>query len=529
MRSRFSLSKLLTTDIEAIEKIEECIKITLGPTGKNTLLSTNKQGLKFLTNGSILIKSLEFENSASNILLKLLEQASVKTYKISGDSSTTTVLIACQLLKSASRFLLSGYNSIFISNGLKKLAVFLNEQILDSSFPILKNEQLFGLIETCLGKKINNSILELLKNSINEISRDNLLLVEENISSLNELEIVQGIELDKGFASSYFINNLKTYETIYENPYILITSQPINSLEQVREIIEFIKLNNVPLVIIAEEIDKEILSTLVLNNIQKKIKLVVIKYSSIKFIKNGMLEDLALLTHSNYKIVNLEKNNPFFSIKDLGQAKKVIIKKDKSTFMISKFAKVITTRRINELSREALLSDSEYEKNLLKSRIARLSGKVAKIKLGLSNQYETEEIKQKIESTLNTIKSSLENGFLPGGGSFYLFVIDEMLNWSSLNLVGDEVFAAKILSDALLRPFQELIENNNGKSVFSSLKSNHFQILNDLKKRGYPYSYDLLKEKIVNCLETNLIDSAKSIRACLWNSITISSLIITTE
>ncbi len=527
MKQTFSLSKLLTTDTEVLEKIEECVKITLGPTGKNGLVCTKNQGVKFLTNGSVIIKALEFSDASSNLLLKVLEQAAVKTYTISGDGSTTTLLLACQLLKSSFKFLLSGYNSIFLSNGLKKLAIFLNEKVLEYSVPVFNKENLVGLIKTALGKKVGNDIYLILEKALAEISRDNLLLVEENILPQNELEIVQGIEVDKGFASSYFINNLKTFEAVYENPYVLITSKPINSLEQIRDVIEFIKTNNAPLVIVTEEINKDLLSTLVLNTIQKKIKVVVIRYSSIKFLKTGILEDLSLLTHCNYVDQKLDSSELFFQVKDLGQAKKVIIKKDKSTFIVSKFAKVITNRRINELSREALLSETEYEKSLFKTRIARLSGKIAKIKLGISNQYEIEELKQKVESTLNTVKSTLENGFLPGGGSFYLFLGDEVLNWSYLNLVGEEVFAGNIVFDALIRPFQELLENRT--NVLNGKNLTYPQILIQLKELGYPYGYDVLEQKIVHTIQSNLIDSAKSVRATLWNAITIVSLIITTE
>lgn len=527
MKFNFSLSKLLTIDTEVIEKIENCIKVTLGPTGKNGLVFTKNQGLKFLTNGSDIIKSLEFNNAESNTLLKLLEQIAVKTHSVAGDGSTITLLLACQLLKSSFRFLLSGYNSSFLSNGLKKIAIFLNEKVLEYSVPVQNKENLVGLIKTCLGKKVNNDIFLLLEKTMSEIARDNLLIVEENVSPENELEIVQGIELDKGYASSYFINNLKTFETIYENPYLLITSKPINSLEQIRNVIDYIKSNNLALVIVAEEINKDLLSTLVLNSIQKKLKIAVVRYSSVKFIKTGILEDLALLTHSNYFTSGTESGEAFFEVKDLGQAKKVVIKKDKTTVIVSKFAKVITNRRINELSREALLSESEYEKNIFKMRMARLSGKIAKIKLGISNQYEIDELKQKVESAISTVQATLETGFLPGGGSFYLFLGEEVLNWSYLNLIGDEIFAGNIVSEALIRPFQELIKNNI--DFFSSKIISYAQILNQLKELGYPYGYNLSENKIVNTLETNLIDSAKSIRASLWNSITIVSLMVTTE
>jgi chaperonin GroEL len=518
MTKKFSLFDELANNLNTIEDIDNSIKITLGPTGKNAILLNKKNELKFLTSGSMLIKSLEFPSDLKgNILLKLLDQASIKTYNISGDGSTTTILFSCQLLKSSFRFIANGYNRIFISNGLKKIAFFLTERSLNLSIPISNFNQMIGVLKTSLGKKINPALIELLFNSVSQIKKDGIILVEENISEVNEVETVQGIELDKGFASSYFINDLKNFEVIYENPYLLISSNPINSLNQIREIIEFIKKNNKPLIIIAEEINKEIISTLVLNNIQKKIKVAVIKYSSIKFIKTGILEDLAILTHSNYFP---STENKVLAIEDLGQVEKAILKKNKSIFLISKFSKVIASRRTNELTREMLTSETEYEKNILKTRIARLTGNISKIKVGLSNKYQIEEERQKVESAINTLKSSLEEGIIPGGGVFYLYLREELKEWSYVNLIGEEIFAMQIVSDALLRPFEELLSNTSVSK---------YKILANLLEVGYPYSYDLIKKNVVHSLEEGLVDSAKSIRASLWNSLSIVSTIITSE
>jgi chaperonin GroEL len=352
------------------------------------------------------------------------------------------------------------------------------------------------------------------------INRDGLLLVEENISPLNEVEIVEGIEIDKGYASSYFVNDLKSFSVFYENPYVLITNQPINSINQIKDIIEYIKSNNKPLVLVAEEINKEILSTLVLNNIQKKIKIVVIKYTSIKFIKNGLLEDLSLLTHSNYFVPTSKNEIKNLTIDDLGQCDKVIVKKDKTTFILSKFSKVLAKRRINELNRELLLSESEYEKNLFKTRIARLSGHITKIKVGTSNQYEIIEQRQKVENAINTIKSALEEGMIPGGGAFYLYLREEVSNWSYLNLIGEEIFAMNIVMDSLVRPFHELFNNTNLSS---------YRILDSLINKGYPYSYDVLQKSFVDSFQYGLVDSAKTVRSILWNSLSIVSTIITSD
>ena len=449
-----------------------------------------------------------------------MEQAAVKTFNISGDGSTTTILIACQLLKSSLRFLVNGYNSIFLSFGLKKIAYFLVEKVLEFSRPISSSQQLNGILKTALGKKLNADLIKLLDNSISKIGRDGLILVEENLSEKNELEIVQGIELDKGFASSYFVNDLKKFEVVYDNPYLLITKNPITSLNQIREIIDYIKLNNRPLVIVAEDINKEIISTLVLNNIQKKFKVAVIKYTSIQFLKTGILEDLALLTHSNYFCSNLKNKNEKLTVSDLGQTEKVIITKDKSTFLISKFSKIIAKRRINELNRELLNSETEFEKSIFKTRIARLSGNIAKIKVGISNQYQIDEERQKVEKAITTIRASLEEGIVPGGGIFYFYLKEELKNWSYLNLVGDEIFAAQIVGDALVRPFQELFANTN---------TSQYKILQEINQLGYPFGYNLIEKKITQTIENGLVDSSKSVRAILWNALTIVSTIITSD
>jgi chaperonin GroEL len=520
MTKKFSLFEELESNISIISDIDDAVKITLGPTGKTGIIANKKGELSFITSGSSLVKSLEFESLSGNVLLKLFEQAAIKTSSVSGDGSTTTILLACEIIKTALKFLVNGYNGILLSNGLKKLAYFLVDKSLEFSVPINDSSYLVGILKTGLGKKINVELFNLLKECISKIGRDGLILIEENITSKNEVDLIKGVELDRGFASSYFVNDVKNFEVNYENPYILIANSPINSINQIRDIVEFVKGNNKPLVIIAEEINKDIVSTLVLNNIQKKLKVVVIKYKTISFIKNGLLEDLATLTYSNYFLSNLKKNETIFKVEDLGQAEKVIVKKDKTTFIISKFVKLIAKRRINELNRELLNCETEYEKSIFKTRIARLSGNIAKIKIGLSNQYQIEEERQKVEKAINTIKSSLEEGVLPGGGIFYLHLRESIINWANLNLIGDEFFASQIVSTCLGRPFEELMNNTN-HSVYL--------IKEEIKKYGYPNGYDVITKKFVNAFESGLLDSAKSIRSALWNSITIVSTLITSD
>ena len=522
MRKKFSLFEELEKNVQVINEIDNCVQISLGPTGKNGIIANKQGNLKIISNGSVLLNSLEFPSNSANIILKLFQQISSKTYSISGDGSSTTILMACELLKSSLQFLSNGYNSVFISNGLKRISYFLMDKVIEFSIPITNSNQLVGVLQTNLGKKITSNLFDFLKTCLSKIGRDGLILIEENIIEKNDIELILGIELEKGFASSYFVTDLKSFEVIFEKPYILITNISIESINQIRDILEFVKKNNRSLVIVAEEINKDVLSTLVLNNLQKKIKIVVIKYKGIDFKKNGVLEDLAVLTHSNYFDSKIKEMKTNLTIEDLGQVEKVVVGKNKSTFLLSKFSKLISQRRINELNRELLNSESDYEKDTFKTRIARLSGNIAKIKLGILNKYEMEEQTQKITNAIQTIKSSLEEGVLPGGGAFYFHLREEIANWSSLNLIGDEFMANFIVLNTLSRPMEELFKNTTNTTFF-------YQILEDLKTIGYPYGYNFLEKKIVNTLSTGLLDSAKSVRAILWNSISLISTIITSE
>ena len=520
MKNKFSLYTDIELSRKIIKDIDRGVRITLGPTGKNGIILNPNNTINFISSGSNLIKNLDFEEHSANILLKLLEQASTKTFKISGDGGTTTILIACQLLTSAIRFLVSGYNSVFLGNGLEQLNYFILDQINQYAQPVKNTQQLVGVLKTALGKTVNSELFYLLKDCISQIGRDGLILVEENICEKNELDIVQGIELDRGFASTYFVNDLQNFEVRYEKPYILVSQCPINSLNQIRQVIEHIKETKRPLVIVADEISSDIISTLVLNTIQKKLEVVVVKYSSIKFLKTGILEDLSTLTYSNLIDAETNKDTLIFNISDLGQAEKVIVTKSKSTFIISKFSKVMAKRKINELNRELVNCETEYEKDIFKTRIARLSGNIAKVKIALSNQYEIDEQRQRIESAVNTIRSSLEEGILPGGGAFYLYLQNEIPSWSMANLIGDEVFASQIVCEALNRPFKELAINTN---------TPYYNISQEIIKKGYPFSFNLLEQKYVNTLTEGLLDSAKTVRAILWNALSLVSIIITSD
>jgi chaperonin GroEL len=498
----------------SIAPIYQAVKIILGPTGKNGLALISESEICFLTSGSSILKNLEFEEKTPQIFLKLLEQACFKTLQISGDGSTTTALLTTTSLQLALKYIINGYNPIFLSNGIKKLGYFFLFKTNQSSIPIDNLDQLEGLFLTLIGKKVPFFLTENLKCFLPSLRKDSLLIVEENISQETEIETLEGIQLERGYASSYFVNNLTNFEVCYENPYVLISSSPLTSFSQIENVLYFIKDVQKPLVIIAEIIDKELLSQLILNYLQKKIQLVVIKYSSIQFLKTGILEDLATLSYCS------STNSICFQKEDLGQVEKVIIQKEKSLFLFSKLSKVLAKRKANELARDFLNSDSEDEKIIYQKRLARLSGNILKIKLGNSNHYQIKEERQKVEKLLIALQSSLEEGILPGGGSFYLTLRSEIAPWSLANLIGEEALAGPLLAQALFKLFKQLFENN-GQSSWTAFEK--------ISSSSSGIRYDLIQKKWIKSDESFLLDSAKSIRAIFWNSINLLSTVLLSQ
>lgn len=512
MVDKFSIYKNLDKNINFILNIYKTIKITLGPTGRLGLLSNKKGDIFFLSNISSLLSYLVSGNSSQDTILKLLDECAGKTLKISGDGSTTTALIACKLLLNALRYIGSGYNAIQISTGLKQIAYFLKEKTLELSIPISTKFQIENIIKTAARNKLSVDLIDIVCKSCINVERDGLVIVEDNIVRENEIEFTQGIELDSGFASSYFINDLNRFEIQYKNPYVLILLKPLKNFGLIKNIIEYVKKENRPLVIIVEQIAEEILSNLVLNSIQKKLKIVVIKYSAIKFIKTGILEDLGLLSYLTVQDESKEINP-----ESLGQVQKIIVQKNRSVFILSKQAKILANRRINELNRELLLCETNYEKEIFKIRIARLTSNLVKIKLGFTDKYQVKNERKKVENILTLVGATLEEGLLPGGGSAYLYLKEELKNWAYVNLVGDQIHATQLVSESLTAIPLELFKNANIKT---------YGMWDSIISLGFPFSYNVIEKQIVNSFNNGLLDSAKQVRASIWNSLTISATII---
>lgn len=517
-----SFFEILSFDQNSVlTNIQNSLPISLGPRGSSVIFFQNNSDIRFLHNGSDIMNSLDFSNLEEKLLEKSFQYLSKKTQLNSGEASLSVCLFFAHLISSSNIFLLSGYNPIILAKGFQKTSFFVSNLVFEKSISIRKKSEIKGIIQTSLGEKIDKKFTCFLLNAFQKIKREAFIQIDENINSESELKEIKGIEVEKGFLSSYFINDFSNFQVSYENALLLISTSFLKDLKQIQSIIDFSILQKLPLIIITESISKDLLSILILNYLKKKLKVVVIKYSSIQSLKTALLEDLALMTQANYvestfikgKIVEKDYN-----VNDLGLIHKVIICKDRSQFIFSKFSKVLIKRRLNELNRQLLISETDYEKNLYENRISRLSGNLIKLKISKDKLFNVYEIKKKIENLILNLRSSLEEGYLSGGSSFYIFTSKQVQHWSSFNLVGEEIYSSQILINSLEKLSFDFLKN---------LKKNQTIIFQNLLKMSYPNTYDLIKEEYVNGLNSKIFDSSKSIRLLFLHSISLLSTLIT--
>lgn len=492
-----------------LKKIYDCLKIFLD-SSQNICIFSEKKEIYFLNNGLSFLKNLDFFSKEVNLVTKLIEQACLKTFSLAGNGTTLTSLFSTKLMLDSLKFLLLGYDSIFLSNGFTKIAYFSAERINHYSIEITKLSQLASLIKTIFNRKEYKQIKKLLITLVLNFKKDGVILVEDSVVDKNEIEIYQGIEIEKGYISSYFINDFKSFEVNYKNPYILISKHSIVSIDQLEEVIKFCKKKNRALIIVTENIEKSVLSELILKNIKKHLKIAVIKYNSIKFLNTELLNDLSILTHSNYLNTDPKK----FTLNDLGNAEKVILKKTKSFFIVSKFSKLITMRKIKELTKKSLVAETEHEKETLKMRIARLSGNISKLKINkfITNSSEFEFLKTKINQSIDGLKAAIEEGILPGGDNIYFLYSKELAYWSTINLVGDEIISSKLIFSLLKDLFNEFLP-------FTKLNSSR-------RSKKKKFSYNFTKKRVVNCFKDGFIKPSKVLRGVFWNSFTLVSSIL---
>lgn len=507
---------------KAIEKgmdsLTEAVSVTLGPKGRNVVLEKKYAIPQIVNDGVTIAKELHLKSNLENTGVSLLRQAASKTNDVAGDGTTTATVLAHAIIKQGMRNVAAGANPIIIKLGIEKATKFVIHKINELACPI---EHVLDIKKVAMISSGNDSEVGLLiAKAIDKVGRQGLISLEEGKKVVTELEITKGMSFNRGYISSYFVTDSKRMQIVLDDPYVLITDKRIASVKHhLLPTLELISKMNQPLLIISDNIEKEVLATLIINKLRGVLNVVAVRAPGFGDRRNAILEDLAVLLSgkviSSRTGLSLEK----VDVKLLGKARRIILKKELTT-IISDCNKEKVLLRCEQLRRQLETSDSIYEKEKLQERLSKLSSGVAIIKVGAATETELNDRKLRLEDAINATKAAVEEGIVPGGGSTLSHISGELATWSNKNLIDDELIGALVVQDALNAPLKRIVENagKNGAVIVEKVKNTNFGI-----------GYDALTNTLTNMYNEGIIDPAKVARSTLQNASSISSMVLTTE
>jgi len=507
---------------KALEKgmkiMVEAVAVTLGPRGRNVVLEKKFGSPQIVNDGVTIAKEIELEDPVENTGVALIRQAASKTNEVAGDGTTTSTVLAYAIVQEGMKNVAAGANPITLKIGIEKATKYIIEQINEFAQPIENMESIAQVGSISAGN--DSAVGNMIADALEKVGRDGIISLEEGKSTFTELEVTEGMRFEKGFVSPYFVNRPEKMEVVLENPYILVTDKKITLVKQeLIPILEQITPTNRSLLIIAEDFDKEVLATLVLNKLRGIVNLAAVRTPWFGQMRKAILEDIMILTNGQ-----LITEDAGFSLKNttldlLGEARRVIITKD-STTIINEGTEAQVKVQCENLRKRITLSDDAYEKEKLQDRIAKLSGGVAVLKVGAITETEMKEKKLRLEDAINATRAAVEEGIVPGGGTTFAHLSENLKNWAKNNLNEEELLGALIIARAIETPLKRIVENGgkNGALVINTLQEQDFEI-----------GYDAFDETFGNMYEKGIIDPAKVARTTLQNASSIASMILTTE
>lgn len=499
-----------------INKLADAVKVTIGPKGRNVVIDKGF-GTPLITNDGVTIaKEIELQDKFENMGAQLLKEVSIKTNDIAGDGTTTATILAQAIVSEGLKNIAAGANPVILQKGIKKATQIVVEKIKSFSTPIQTREDIaqVGAVSSA-----DPSIGELIADAMEKIGRDGVITIEESKTMETNLTIVEGMKFDKGFLSSHMITNNEKKTADLENPYILITDQKIENIKDILPMLQELVEMSKPLLIISSEMDSEVVTNLILNKLRGTFNVVAVKAPSFGDNRANILEDIAVLTGTNVFKEELKDDLKKVTLKQLGRAKRVNIDKDSTTIVEGLGCSEEIKNRINRIKNDIYDSDSDFDKERLKSRLAKLSGGIAVINVGAVTEVEMKEKKLRIEDALAATKAAVEEGIVAGGGTVFIDSIKSLDRYIDEN-VGDEKTGAKIVSKALEYPAWQIAENAGIKGDVITYK---------IKSLEEGIGYNVLNDKFENMVEKGIVDPTKVARSALENASSIAGLILTTE
>ncbi|MEC9489953.1 MAG: chaperonin GroEL, partial [Halanaerobiales bacterium] len=498
-----------------VSRLANAVKVTLGPKGRNVLLEKSFGAPTITNDGVSIAKEIELKDRYENMGAQAVKEVATKTNDVAGDGTTTATVLAEAILKEGFKNVAAGANPMLLKRGIQKAVEKLTEEIASVSKPVEGKESVSQIASISAGN--DDEVGNLIAEAMEKVGQDGVISVEESKSMGTSLEVVEGMQFDRGYLSPYMVTDTDTMEASLEDPYILITDKKISSIQDILPLLEQVAQSGKSLMIISEEVEGEALATLVVNKIRGTFNCVAVKAPGFGDRRKAMLEDIAVLTGGTLITEDLGLKLENASINDLGQAHKVTITKDDTTIVEGNGDKEKIKDRISQLKKQIETTTSDFDREKLQERLAKLAGGVAVIQVGAATETELKEKQHRIEDALSATRAAVEEGLVAGGGTTYLEVMSAL---DDLNLEGDEGTGVDIVRKALEAPIKQIANNagHEGSVVVERVKE---------KEAGI--GFDALKGEYVNMIQAGIIDPAKVTRSALQNAASAASMLLTTE
>ena len=501
---------------KGIDKLANAVKVTLGPKGRNVVLD-RAYGAPTITNDGVTIANdIELEDRFENMGAQLVKEVANKTNDVAGDGTTTATVLAYSIIKEGLKNLAAGANPIVLQKGLKKSTDIVVDYIKENSKDV-EDKQAIENVGTISSQDQN--IGKLIADAMEKVGNDGVITVEESKTTDTYLDLVEGMQFDKGYLSPYMATDNEKMIAELDDPYILLTDKKISNIQEILPLLEQIVQESRPLLIIADDVDGEALTTLILNKLRGTFNVVAVKAPGYGDRRKAMLEDIAILTGAKVVSEDLGMDLKDASIDMLGSAKKVKVDKDNTTLVEGKGDKETLNERVENIRGQVAKEESEYEKEKLQERLAKLAGGVAVINVGAATETEMQEKKYRIEDALSATRAAVEEGIVAGGGVVLIGAIEKVEELRE-SLIGDEKTGALIIERALEAPLRQIVENAglDGSVIVEKVK-------NTDKEEGY----DAYENKFVNMFEAGIVEPTKVTRSALQNAVSVAGMILTTE
>lgn len=501
-----------------IDAVANTVKVTLGPKGRNVVLEKKFGAPQIVNDGVTIAKEIELENHEENSGAQLIREVTSKTNDVAGDGTTTAAVLAQAIVKEGLKVVAAGANPMGIKRGIEKGVEYVVSEVAKMSRPVENKAAIAQVAAISAGN--DDNVGNLISEAMEKVGKDGVITIEESKSIGTSLKVVEGMQFDKGYISPYFVTDTERMESVLENVQVLAVNKKINLVSDLVPILEHVAREGSSLLLIAEDVEGEALATLVVNTMRKVIRAVAVKAPGFGDRRKAMLEDIAILTGGQMftedlgmKLEDAARNNLF------GKAKRVHVTKDNTTIVVDDASKSGVEARVKQIKHQIEESDSEYDKEKLQERLAKLSGGVAVIEVGAATETELKDRKLRLEDALNATRAAIEEGIVPGGGTTLVKVQKSLIKFLD-TLTGEEKIGAEILSRALEAPCKQIAHNAGARGEV---------IVEKVKEADEKTGYDAYNGEFVDMVAKGIVDPAKVTRSALQNAASVAALLLTTE